>query len=161
MKPPSSSWNRPTTTSANLLPTMISTTALLTEPATPPLAPPPGKRGREGGELKRSAPARPEPELRRAPLGLHAVRRGTREPGVGLHRRPALARRPASLVRGRQLIEPPAGYRREEEVAKEGGRYGGALHTRRGETAGHSVFVFLLRCFLRDSRNQAPIIVGR
>ena len=61
MKPPSSSWNRPTTTSANLLPTMISTTALLTEPATPPLAPPPppGKRGREGGELKRSAPASP------------------------------------------------------------------------------------------------------
>ena len=50
------------------------------------------REAREGGELKRSAPARPEPDLRRAPLGLHAVRRRTREPGVGLHRRPALAR---------------------------------------------------------------------
>ena len=102
MKPPSSSWNRPTTTSANLLPTMIPTTALLTEPTTPP----PGREAR-GTKKER---ARPEPELRRAPLGLHAVRRRTREPGVGLHRRPAPARRPASLLRGRQLIEPPAGY---------------------------------------------------
>ena len=160
MKPPSSSWNRPTTTSANLLPTMIPTTALLTEPATPPLAPPPGKRGKEGGELKRSAPASP-PRARAPASPARITRRPTANPRTrGWFTSPARARPP--LVRGRQLIEPPAGYRREEEVARKRGRDGGALHTRRGEeTAGHSDFVFRLRCFLRDSRNQVPIIDGR
>ena len=84
MKPPppstASSWNRPTTTSSNLLPTTIPTTALLTEPEPPPpLAPSPASASPAGVTKKEGeGGSAPEPELQRAPLGLHAVRRRQR-----------------------------------------------------------------------------------
>ena len=133
MKPPSSSWNRPTTTSANLLPTMIPTTALLTEPATPPLAPPPGKRGREGGELKRSAPASP-PRARAPASPARITRRPTANPRTrGWFTSPARARPPPVLRRPWETADRTAGRlptgRRGGEEGREGRRC--TTHTER------------------------------
>ena len=133
MKPPSSSWNRPTTTSANLLPTMIPTTALLTEPATPPLAPPPGKRGREGGELKRSAPASP-PRARAPASPARITRRPTANPRTrGWFTSPARARPPPVLRRPWETADRTAGRlptgRRGGEEEREGRRC--TTHTER------------------------------